>query len=59
MAEKLTRRELEAMANYLTSATHSDLRGVLNLYLTAPEEDKEKILSAIWERYGDRIKATM
>lgn len=53
--EKLTRRQLTAIADYL--CTHTEHRAELNAYLTAPADKKEEILLAIWDRYGDRITA--
>lgn len=55
----MTEKELTAMADYLTGAEHSYLRGELNRYLTAPADKKEEILSELWDRYGDRIRARM
>ena len=54
-----TKRELEAMAHYLTSSTHSELRGELRAYLTAPADRKQDLLAELWARYGDRIKAKL
>lgn len=55
----LTQTQLEAMADYFTSATHYELRGELNEYLTAPAEKKEKMLAELWSKYGDRITVKM
>lgn len=57
--ENLTERELQAMADYLTSSTHTELRGELNRYLTAPAGKKRELLAELWDKYGDRITARM
>lgn len=53
------RAELEAMADYMTSSTHYELRAELSQYLQAPTDKKQKILSELWSKYGDRITARM
>ena len=53
--EKLTRRQTEALADYLTAAEHSSDREKLNEYLTAPAEKREEILAELWETYGHRV----
>lgn len=55
--DKLTPAQLEAMAKYMTSATHSEMRGELNEYLTAPKEKKDELLLELWRKYGDRVTA--
>lgn len=55
--EKLTTTQLEAMAKYMTSTTHSELREELNEYLTAPKDKKDKLLSELWSKYGDKVTA--
>lgn len=55
----MTERELQAMAEYFTSATHYELREELTAYLTAPADKKEQLLADLWEKYGDRIRAQM
>lgn len=55
--QKLTQTQLNALAEYLTSARHTELRGKLSEYLTAPADKKEELLSELWELYGDKATA--
>lgn len=53
--KELTREQLEAMADYLARSTATEHKRDLNIYLSAPADKREDILSELWNKYGHFI----